>query len=77
MRDYLVHIDAEARTRHEAGMSAHAAALDIALDGFEGWAEKERLVVNVATIYRGLDRGPVPDALESFAAMARFGAAIG
>jgi cyclase len=77
VRDYLVHIDAEAGARHAAGMSAHDAALDIALDGFEGWAERERLVVNVATIYRGLDGGPVPEALDSFAAMARFGAAMG
>ena len=76
VRDYLVHVDAEARLRHAAGMSAHEAALDIALDGFSHWAERERLVVNVATIYRGLDGGPVPDALESFAAMARFGEAI-
>jgi cyclase len=77
MRDYLVHVDAEARTRHAAGMSAHDAALDIGLDGFSGWGEAERLVVNVATVYRHLDGGPVPEALESFAAMAKFGEALG
>lgn len=77
-RDYWVYLLEQCTQRYEAGVSPTEAALDISLDGFSGWREVERVAVNVATIYRGLmGGGAAPDALESFAAMARFGEARG
>jgi cyclase len=52
MKDYLLYIKAEARKRYDAGMPVFQAARDIALDRFAGWGDAERLVVNVASLYR-------------------------
>jgi hypothetical protein len=57
LRDYLLYVDGEARERHARGMSAPEAARDIALDRWAQWGEAERLVVNVANVYRELDGG--------------------
>src|SRR5205814_4691152 len=56
-RDYLAWLAREARLRFEAGLSPLEAARDLAAD-YAGWTEGERLVVNVAAVYRELD----PDA---------------
>ena len=71
VKEYWVYLLAEARDRFEAGMSAHEAARDIALDGFSGWLDAERVAVNVDTIYRDLsgDRSRL-DPLEGLARMA-------
>ncbi len=50
--DYLIYIDKEARKRFESGMSALEAAKDIDLDVFSSWGDKERIVVNVHSLYR-------------------------
>ena len=52
VKDYLVYIDAESRKRFEAGMSALEAAKDINLDFFSTWGDKERMAVNVNSLYR-------------------------
>ena len=52
MRDYLVYVRDEARARFDVGMSAYDAALDISLADFDSWGDAERIVVNVATLYR-------------------------
>lgn len=49
---YWEHIIPEARKRFEAGMSAAEAAHDIPLGYFASWGEKERIVVNVDSLYR-------------------------
>jgi glyoxylase-like metal-dependent hydrolase (beta-lactamase superfamily II) len=51
---YLEYVAAEARKRFEAGMPVVEAALDIALDEFEGWGDAERIVANVEALYREL-----------------------
>lgn len=53
VNDYLRYIDAEARKRFDAGMSAEEAARDIALGDFDAWGDAERIAVNVDTLYRG------------------------
>ncbi|NWG46580.1 MAG: MBL fold metallo-hydrolase [Alphaproteobacteria bacterium] len=53
VRAYLVHVEAEARKRHEAGLDWKEAARDIALGDYESWLDSERIAVNVATLYRG------------------------
>ena len=52
VKDYLIYIDKEARKRFESGMSALEAAKDIDLDVFSSWGDKERIVVNVHSLYR-------------------------
>jgi cyclase len=52
VRDYLVYLEAEARNRFDAGMSAADAARDITLGDFSGWGESERIAINVDTLFR-------------------------
>ena len=71
VRDYLVYVSGEARRRFEAGMPADAAARDIALGAFSTWGERERIAVNVDTLYREFRDDPSPpDVMRLFGAMA-------
>lgn len=73
LREYLQYVQLEARKRYDAGMGAFEAAKDIALDGFGEWGERERIVVNVDTLYREFSgAGPRESVVPCFAAMARF-----
>ncbi|HUY28708.1 MAG TPA: MBL fold metallo-hydrolase [Candidatus Binataceae bacterium] len=57
LKGYLEYIHREARTRFDAGMPAAEAARDIALDAYASWTDAERIVVNVATLYREFSPG--------------------
>ncbi len=57
MREYLAFVDEQARARHAAGMDVQEAIRDIALGEFAGWIDRERLAVNVDSVYRELDPG--------------------
>jgi glyoxylase-like metal-dependent hydrolase (beta-lactamase superfamily II) len=70
LRDYLRHLDREARARYDAGMSAREAALDIPLGGFASWGEGERVAANVRTLYAWYAGGERPGALELIEEMA-------
>jgi len=73
VRDYLVHLDREARARFHAGMSLDDAVADIGMEEFSSLGEAERLVVNVDTVYRELRGDDSPrDTVELFARMATF-----
>ena len=72
MKDYLLYIKQEARRRYDAGMPVFAAARDIALDRFAGWGDAERIVVNVASLYREFGAPQSLGVLELFAEMGRF-----
>lgn len=70
---YLEWIDGESTTRHRAGMSAIDAAWDIELGEYAEWGDRERTIVNVDSIYAGLD----PDhrrlnAVQAFKEMGRY-----
>lgn len=54
VREYLSYVAAEAAKRYEAGMSVGEAARDIALGQFTTWTDRERIAVNVSTVYREL-----------------------
>lgn len=71
VKSYLEYISHEARQRYDAGMSASDAAHDIALGDYESWGDAERIVVNVASLYREFsgDTTP-PKVLELFGLMA-------
>ncbi len=71
VKSYLEYIRTEARRRYDAGMSATDAAHDIALGDYASWGDAERIVVNVASLYREFsgDTSP-PRVLELFSLMA-------
>ena len=72
VRDYLVYVRDEARVRFDAGLSEYDAALDISLADFDSWGDAERIVVNVATLYREFGSTERPgEPFELFALMAR------
>jgi glyoxylase-like metal-dependent hydrolase (beta-lactamase superfamily II) len=72
MRGYLVYVRDEARKRFEAGMDVMDAAMDIALDDYDSWGDGERIVVNVATLYREFAGSQEPaNITELFALMAK------
>ncbi|HEU4428433.1 MAG TPA: MBL fold metallo-hydrolase [Myxococcota bacterium] len=52
VKAYLEYVSREARARFEAGLDAAAAARDIPLGEFADWGDRERIVVNVDTLYR-------------------------
>ena len=52
LRDYLVLVRQEARTRFDAGMPAEAAARDIKLGVYASWREAERILPNVMRCYQ-------------------------
>lgn len=54
LKAYFEYLYVEARTRHEQGMTPLQAARSITLERWADWGEAERLVVNIANIYREL-----------------------
>ncbi len=76
MREYLAFVDREAHARHDAGMSVDEAIHDIAAQqfgkgSFAGWIDRERLAVNVDSVYRELEPGrPPTDVVTLFGMMA-------
>jgi cyclase len=70
---YLEWIDREATQRYQAGMAAVDAAWDIELGEYADWGDRERTVVNVDTIYAGLDPAHKKlNAVEAFKEMGRY-----
>ncbi|NVB40620.1 MBL fold metallo-hydrolase [Pseudenhygromyxa sp. WMMC2535] len=73
VRDYLEYVHGEAKLRYEAGMSALDAAWDISMGAFSGWLDRERVVVNVDTLYREFSgAGRRESVVPCFAHMARY-----
>jgi cyclase len=71
LKAYFEYLYEQARLRYAEGMGALEAARSIAMDRWAEWGERERLVVNVASIYRelsGSDESANP--LEAFQQMA-------
>ena len=52
---YLTYVRDQARERFDAGMSAADAADDIDLSDYADWGDKERIVVNVESLYKEFD----------------------
>ncbi len=71
-RGYLVYIRDEARKRFDAGLDPEEAARDISLDPYSDWLDSERLVANVAALYREFGADMDMNVLNAFAMMARF-----
>jgi cyclase len=73
LKGYFEHLTAEARVRHDAGMSPLEAAQDIDLGPYRGLRERERLVANIAALYRemGADVATDPATIVGLMAAAR------
>jgi cyclase len=72
VRNYLTYIRNEARKRFDAGMAVYDAAVDISLTDFESWGDAERIVVNVATLYKEFGGDTTPnDTAALFGMMAK------
>lgn len=70
---YLSYVSRAARVRFDAGMDIDQAADDIDLADFHDWGDPERIVVNVATLYRQFDPSlPRESVPELFVRMARW-----
>jgi glyoxylase-like metal-dependent hydrolase (beta-lactamase superfamily II) len=75
VKAYFEYLYEQARARHGEGMTPVEAARSIALDRWAQWGERERLAVNIATIYRELDGDAEPaNPLVSFQQMAELAA---
>src|SRR5215472_4879768 len=62
VKEYLEYIAREARRRFDAGMPVFDAARDISMSDYSSWGDGERIVINVATLYREFAGGqPVTD----------------
>lgn len=73
LKGYWEYLLDEVRRRHAAGLTPLEAALDIPMDAYAGWSDAERVVVNVASIYRELDGEQEPATTPVlFALMAEF-----
>jgi cyclase len=71
VKAYLEYISAEARKRYDAGMTAEDAARDIALGDYDSWGDAERIVVNVASLYREFSGDMAPaNVMQLFGLMA-------
>jgi glyoxylase-like metal-dependent hydrolase (beta-lactamase superfamily II) len=72
LRDYFAYLSREARVRFDAGLSPLDAAYDISLADYATWGEAERVVANIAALYREF-RGDTnaPDTAEVFGQMAQ------
>jgi cyclase len=75
LKAYFEYLYAEVRDRHAKGMTALEAARAISLDRWVAWSERERVVVNIANIYRELSGDQAPPnpltAFEQMGALAR------
>ena len=71
VRDYLSYVRDEARKRYDSGLDAFDAAMDISMTDYDSWGDGERIVVNVATLYREFSADPnPPNVIELFGMMA-------
>ena len=72
VRDYLGYVRDEARKRYDAGMDIFEAARDINVTDYDSWGDGERIVVNVATLYREFaGDDSEPNVAELFGLMAK------
>jgi cyclase len=64
-RAYLEFIATAARKRYDAGIGVEEAARDIACEAYKDWLDAERMVINVACLYREFSAGQVVTEMEN------------
>ena len=71
LRDYLSILRDETRARFDAGLSWIDAAEEIITDHFTHWIDRERIFVNVCSLYREFDyRAESPSVMQVYEVMA-------
>ncbi len=71
-KGYLEYVEREARRYYDAGLSYYDAACEIALDPYADWLDPERIVINVAILYREFGAPETPLGPQLWKDMARF-----
>ncbi|WP_163849087.1 MBL fold metallo-hydrolase [Pseudooceanicola aestuarii] len=64
LRAYLVSVDEQARACHAAGLGWEEAAWQVGYDAFDSWLDRERVVANVANVYREVSKGAIDPSVE-------------
>jgi cyclase len=77
LQQYLGYVYDETRKGFDAGLGYYEAACDIALGGYADWVAPERIVCNVAYLYREFGADQVPDPHQVQNDMARYRARRG
>jgi cyclase len=73
LKSYFEYIAAAARRHFDDGVPAEVAAQKISLDRFASWLDPERMIINVASLYREFSGAKAPlDRMALFAAMKRW-----
>jgi cyclase len=73
LKSYFEYIAAEARRHFDSGVPAEVAAQKISLDRFASWLDPERMIINVAALYREFSGEEKPlERMPLFAAMKRW-----
>jgi hypothetical protein len=73
LKSYFEYIAAQARAHFDNGIPYEVAALKIGLDRFASWLDPERIVINVASLYREFSGSKTPlDRMVMFAGMKRY-----
>ncbi|MBF9030972.1 MBL fold metallo-hydrolase [Rhodobacterales bacterium HKCCE3408] len=73
MREYLVAVRDGATARHAAGLPWDEAAFDLGRSMSDDWLDRDRIIANVATVYRELTNGVVdPSREDIFRHMLRY-----
>lgn len=70
LKAYFEYLYERARSARAEGLAPLQAAQELGTDRWAQWGERERLVVNIANIYRELDGDEPLDALSAFQQMA-------
>jgi len=72
-RGYLEYVEAEATAMHARGLSVKQAARAIDLSAYAHWLDRERIVLAIDTVYKGLEGNTdAPDYLRLFGEMAEY-----
>ena len=78
LKAYFEYIAAEARRHFDNDVPYEIAAQKISLDRFASWLDPERMVINVAALYREFSGSKAPlDRMTMFAGMKRYRTAAG
>jgi cyclase len=73
LKSYFEYIAGEARRHFDNGVPYEAAAQKISLDRFAPWLDPERMIINVASLYREFSGSQTPlDRMTLFAGMKRW-----
>jgi glyoxylase-like metal-dependent hydrolase (beta-lactamase superfamily II) len=71
-KSYLEYIHAEARKLYDAGVDRYTAATMIKMDPYLDWLDSERIVINVASLYREFGASEQLATLDLWTDMSRF-----